>query len=288
MNFSIDRDPAPGGDITLSWTGQASNIHYISVFNPDYFSDDPSFWSTWEDVQSVTGDSDWIDNDSPYGTEQRYYRIEYNGSYSDTVLGKIDIDIAEGTGTLISLPLIPPGDDYSLENVFGEQFTCSADPSLADWAAGFYAGAWRKSIYHCGRPIQWIGTLGSGLDLEHGYWIHAQSAFTMTLVGQVPYYEQPLEIDILDGASTLIGSVYPMLIPLPDTGLEDILTAGDAISGDWLAGFYAGIWKKAIWFNGDIWIGTLSADGGFRPGHGYWIKATGDNMWLYEKPYSTP
>jgi hypothetical protein len=284
-NFTIMRDDATGA-ITLSWTGPASFIHYIS---DTYYIPDPGQFSLVEEVVDVSGLSEWTDPTAA-SVGQRYYKIEYLGVYAPQVMGKFDFNLAAGTESLISLPLVPPGKDFSLENVFGSQFTCGTF-TTADWVAGYYNGAWLSALYLCGTPDYWVGPLAAqGLDATHGYWVHVQTPLTVTVVGEVPADPAPIPIPLNAGVESLVGSVFPVMVPMDATALGDVLVPGTFLTGDWVAGYYSGSWLKALWLAGspNQWVGPLVSDGGLRPGHGYWIKSTNSVIWLYPKPYANP
>lgn len=289
------------GDITITWGSEPDGIYEIAS------KDD--FTSAFTVVDTVTASdtiTSWTDDglltgSHPTLVDQRYYKVIDEGIDCENVVGMFRITVQDGMN-LVSLPLIPFSN--ALEYVIDSQVTGADNEGDADriwvWNGANYEFAWL--VDGVGPPYDGQWYTGNNpttitLDADQGAWVQIRSGngpADIYLLGEVSGMDRTIPVSV---GMNLIGSCYPVSVPLVDTNLwESGLTGGDN-EGDadriwsWASDHYEFFWLVdgvGEPYDGQWFKGNDPVDRVLEPGKGYWLQVKDGHpafMWNYVKPY---
>jgi hypothetical protein len=279
-NFRIARE-AGSGRIVLSWAGIATEIHYIDRNSAaDEYYMPPGEWQTPTAVD-VTG-NEWVD---PYTEDptQRYYRIENDGSFSDTVLGAFSYGYLSPGTHLISLPLKPF--ETGIDSLIADQLTpgLPGGPNPAARGDRIYTqgqgyGSPISYSYYSSASASWEGGLGDMVfDQASAYYVEiyvGHPSKRLLITGEVPPVQPPIPGQFVVG-NNLFGSLYPVSQDLDNMGFDATAGApGGPNRGDRVYQQYPGLGDQLIYGfyssgTPPVWAGTLQ---GTKPGYGSWFQ----------------
>jgi hypothetical protein len=212
---------------------------------------------------------------------------------------------------LISLPLIPFS--TALKDVIGSQVTGAGNEGAADriwvWNGTNYEFAWL--VEGTGNPAydgKWYtGNSETTITLgaDQGAWLQIRPGHgnqTVYLLGEVSSTDREIPLSV---GMNLIGTCYPVSIPLGDQGANDSNLWESGATGamneggadrvwSWTGSNYqfhwlvdgAGPTYDGLWYTGNQ-QSTLQLE----PGKGYWVQIRPGHdgfHWVYPKPYTEP
>jgi hypothetical protein len=307
LNFSITnitQDWAVTDDITITWESKSGMVYEI------YSKDD--YDGTFSVVDTVTasgGSTSWTDDGSqagvvhPSAVQQRYYKIIQGGADSENIVGMYEITVNEGMN-LISLPLVPFS--TSLADVIGSQVTGADNEGGSDrlwvWNGTNYEFAWQVDGVGPDYDGQWytgneLTTIT--LDADQGAWLQIRpgnGTVDLCFLGEI--YDSDRIIPIRTGMN-LIGTSYPVPVPLAETNLWESGLSGADNEGDadriwsWDSNHYEFSWLVdgvGEPHDGQWYMGNDPVDSSLEPGRGYWLQRREGHPafdWNYHNQYNT-
>jgi subtilisin-like proprotein convertase family protein len=303
---NITQNWAGNNNITITWnsiSGLSYDVYLKNDFNGTF---------THVATENATGAStSWIDDGTwPGGThpttvQERYYKVSQNGTDSQ-IVGMYKITVHEGMN-LISLPLIPFS--TALKDVIGIQVTGGSNEGSADriwvWNGSNYEFAWlvegTGSIYD-GKWFTGNSETTITLEADQGAWLQIRPGHgdqDMYLLGEVSSADRSIPLSV---GMNLIGTCYPVSVPLGDQGANDSNLWESGATGatneggadrvwNWTGSNYQFHWLvegvnptyDGLWFMSNN-ASTLQLE----PGKGYWVQIRPGHdgfFWVYPKPY---
>ena len=289
-------------NIELTWNSVGWTFATYDVY---YSDEDFSGTMNWSRIESkvLSGGSftSYTDTSVPE-SGQRFYWIVDRGTklLSHDIAGMMWNSVGLGRN-LVSTPFVPL--DNSLDSAIGDQLTGSFNMFFSDnieiWdpATLHYKRAW----YDTG-PEEWKdwdtgGPPSFGWEADTGYWVNILSfnqPKEVLLMGKVSRTGRLIAIGL---GRNLCGTAYPVVVPLPDSGLID-----SGFTGSFNKFFSDNIewWDPVTLHYQRAWYDTGLAqwsgwDGGpvrsFNPCDGFWINVLSFNTafaWSYPRPYDWP
>ena len=304
----ITQDRTGSYDVTITWHGQAGHSYDISLedeFNGTFTKVAVVIAST--DTASWTDDGSWLGGTHPHTMEQRYYKVSDSGVDAQNVVGMYRITVKEGMN-LLSLPLVPFG-STQLIDVIGNQVAGADNEGDADrlwvWSKNKYQFAWLVDGVGPEYDGKWYtGNDGTTITLgaDQGAWVQVRAKHgtqQIYVVGEVSWKAR--EIPLLVGMN-LVGSSFPLAVPLGDQGAKDSNLWESGVKGADNEGDADRIW---IWtgknytfnwlvdsvgpeYDGTWYLGNDPSTLNLEPGKGYWMQIRPGHTgatWKYPKPY---
>lgn len=298
---NIAQDWEGTDDITIMWESE-SGVTY-DIASKDDFGDS---FAVVDTVTASDVSTTWIDDgtftgDHPSAVQQRYYKVVRGGVDSENVVGMFRISVEDGMN-LISLPLIPFSN--ALEDVIDSQVTGADNEGDADrvwvWNGTNYEFAWL--VGGVGPPFdgQWYtGNSPTTITLgaDQGAWLQIRPGngpVDVYLLGEVPATNRTIPVQV---GMNLIGTCYPVPVPLADTNLWESGLAGADNEADadriwsWMGDHYEFYWLVdgvGAPFDGQWFMGNDPVEQSLEPGRGYWLQRREGHPafnWIYTKPY---
>jgi hypothetical protein len=287
-NLSISRaGDTAGSAVNLSWLAAPSGAVDVWTY-AGAFSTAETLWI--KQVSNYAGTS-WKDLNQVTRGTQKYYKILPAGQpllSSDLtieVAGKFDIGFLAGPSCkLISLPFIPL--DTNINKVIGKELTGS---SLANADKVYYWSGQQKAWIsaYLKSDGTWGGLL-TDIEPDKGYFVNIQQGNPLkyvTFVGIIPSSGRSIN---LYKEFNMIGSSYPVSIPVVNSNLKSVLIGGTPATGDKIYSWDGTTWTQCYMKADGTFSGTLTA---FETGKGYYIKKQGlandpnPDIWNYPKPF---
>jgi hypothetical protein len=297
----ITQDLDVAGDVTITWESEAGLTY--DVASKDDFAD---AFVVVDTVSASEASTSWTDDGSLTGThptlvEERYYKVIEGGVDSANTAGMFKIAAQEGMN-LISLPLIPFS--TALEDVIDSQVTGADNEADADriwvWNGTNYEFAWL--VGGVGPPFdgQWYTSnnpTAITLDADQGAWLQIRpdhGPVDVYLLGEVSSTDRVIPVT---AGMNLIGSCFPVSVPLADTNLwvSGLTGADNEADADrlwsWAVNHYEFFWLVdgvGAPYDGQWYMGNVPVNRDLEPGKGYWIQVREGHppfTWLYVRPY---
>ena len=304
---SITQAWSSDNDITITWESNPGLNYDVYLKN--------TFTGSFTKVATVnasgasaswTDDGTWPGGTHPTSVQQRYYKVSQNGTDSENIVGMYKIAAHEGMN-LISLPLIPFS--TALKDVIGTQVTGAGNEGAADriwvWNGSNYEFAWlvegTGSIYD-GKWFTGNSETTITLGADQGAWLQIRPGHgsqDVYLLGEVSSTDREI---LLSVGMNLVGSCYPVSVPLGDQGANDSNLWESGATGatneggadrvwSWTGSNYqfhwlvegAGQTYDGLWYTGNN-ASTLQ----LNPGEGYWVQIRAGHSgftWVYPKLY---
>ncbi|MCH7761018.1 hypothetical protein IIA15_06420 [candidate division TA06 bacterium] len=298
---------------TITWKGQPGVVYDVFYAN--------SIAGTYTDVANVTATGEivsWTDDGTqtpshPEFVSQRYYRVrEQGGTTFSHMEGKFTITLQGFTLNLVSIPFAPY--NTAIGAVLGTQLIGDSSELKADriwkWipSTKTYQIAW---LVNGGSNdgLWWDSSIDQEskitLSADEGFWIqNRHGTQKITFSGQAS--NTPNRSISLVRGMQLIGSAYPLEIPLFDTGLwkggatgaineldADRVWAWDPVTQKYqFAWLIEGMGSShdGKWWDSSTGSETIMK---LKPGVGYWFELRdlpghADFTWTYPQPYTQP
>jgi hypothetical protein len=258
----------PGGNITLSWSGNAASYDVFST--NDYstgFSKNPT---------AVVTSTTWTDSSASMYS-RRFYRVAPHGStvYS-RVVGKFDLTLENGMN-LVSLPLIP--DDNSIKSVMHQNASYYPVLGISELKADGLN--YMVATFNPAAPPNYWNS-GSDpfttLNVDKGYWFRTSTSAIFTLVGAVPV--APRTVTLSEGMHevgwiSLSSRKFLDAITQSPTNYHVTEVFERLTSGVYRIATYLDDYPPAYWWSSDSTFQNLT------PGEGYKFKVQGSYSWTY-------
>lgn len=301
MITNISQDWNGSDNITFTWESESGEDYDISYKND--FSD--TF--TVVDTVPATGENtSWTDDGSltgahPSTVQQRYYKVIHNGIDSQNTVGMFKIAAQEGMN-LISLPLVPFSS--ALKDIFDMQVTGSDNEGNSDriwiWNGINYEIAWLVDGVGAPYDGQWYtqnGPTSITLGADQGAWLQIRpghGSVDIYLLGEVSTTKRTIS---LKEGMNLIGSCYPVSVPLTNTNLWESGLLGADNEGtagriwNWLDDRYEFYWLVdgvGASYDGKWFKHNAETNANLEPGKGFWVQIREGQpafQWIYLKPY---
>ncbi|MDJ0765846.1 MAG: thrombospondin type 3 repeat-containing protein [Myxococcota bacterium] len=305
--IDIQQDWDATDDVTITWQstpGTAYDIYLKNDFLDPFTAVDSviagGVTASWID------DGTWSGGTHPSTVNQRYYKVSLGGVDSENTVGMYRIVAHEGMN-LISLPLVPFSD--TLEDVFASQLTGATNEGDADrlwaWNGTNFEFAWLVESAGPAFDGKWYsGNVETTitLDADEGAWLQVRTGHgdqVVYLLGEVS--SGPREIPLTVGMN-LVGSSYPVSVPLGDQQADDSNlwesgATGANNEGDadrlwsWTGSNYQLHWLVdgvGSTYDGLWYTGNQASVLELEPGKGYWIQIReghSEFLWIYPQPY---
>ncbi|MCR4437662.1 MAG: fibronectin type III domain-containing protein [bacterium] len=292
-----------GADLVLSWDA-LPDAQYYRVYRGEH----PYFCP--ESACAVVGETEFVDEGAATGAG-RYYVLEaVRGAGQEPLrrrIGTFGVRLEVGRN-LVSVPL--QSREGHIRSLLGQTLTGGANALVADrvmkWHGAGYEIAWLVSGTGTPYDGEWMNEAGSAvstmtLTRGEGFWAEVRKGHqpaTLQFFGEVPT-DSAHAIVVRPGLN-LIGSCYPVSVPLTATGLwEQGVAKGATNSREadrimaWRGDHYEVAWLvdgTGTNYDGK-WLNATGSDTSqlrLEPGKGYWlhIRSGGQpRTWNFPNPF---